>query len=97
MSATGDPESLRPLDQANAWLSQFKDIKAPMDALLGSAGIKVIPIALGKTGFDSRYHVGRSATKKSSLPNGVITAIIRNGFSQGDKILQLPEVLVNRI
>src|SRR3989338_5051415 len=97
MSATGDPESLRPLDQANAWLSQFKDIKAPMDALLGSAGIKVIPIALGKTGFDSRYHVVRSATKKSSLPNGVITAIIRNGFSQGDKILQLPEVLVNRI
>ncbi len=60
--------------------------------------LQVIEIIPGKTRFDSSLHMGRSTATNSSYPEGAILGVVRVGFRDltTDRVLQRPEVIVNR-
>ncbi len=65
------------------------------------AGIIPIEIRLGQDRFDSSIHVAKASDTQTHLADGVILSVVRNGFLErgaagGEKILQRPEVIVNR-
>jgi hypothetical protein len=65
--------------------------------LLQIATVEPIDVTPGETVFDSSRHVGRSTTNDPRFPDGVITAVIRNGFIEGQQMIRQPEVIVNRL
>lgn len=65
--------------------------------VLSRAGVEAEPIVLCETRFDSKSHVVRSTVNRPDLPDGVITDVVRNGFSYRDgRSIQQAEVIVNR-
>ena len=66
--------------------------------VLGMAGLEPIGLTLGSTRFDDHVHLELSAAHYPNLPDGVIIAVVRNGFVRGgQEILRQAEVIVNRI
>jgi len=66
--------------------------------VLRVAALEPIDVKLGETPFDSARHVGRSMSSDTRFPDGVITAVVRNGFVEGGQhVIRQPEVIVNRL
>ncbi len=81
---------------------QLKRAYSFAKAALDWAGIIPIEIRLGQERFDSSLHVAKASDTKPHLADGVILSVVRNGFLErgtagGKKILQRPEVIVNRV
>lgn len=66
---------------------------------LVAAGLEVVEIELGRDLFDPARHIGRGTSTLTNLQDGAITGVVRNGFRrlEGRTVIQLPEVIVNRI
>jgi len=77
----------------------FEAPKQQVDDILGnSLNLKVVDISLGRTVFDTRFHVARSTTKVAGMLDGTIASVIKNGFMRSDgAVTQQAEVIVNRI
>lgn len=66
--------------------------------VLSIAAVEPIEVTLGETPFDSMRHIGRSTTNDPRFSDGVITAVVRNGFIEGgQEVIRQPEVIVNRM
>jgi hypothetical protein len=81
---------------------QLNQVYALTKSALAWAGIIPVEIRLGQDRFDSSIHVAKASDTKPHLADGVILSVVRNGFLErgatgGDKILQRPEVIVNRV
>lgn len=66
---------------------------------LAAAGLEIFEIELGRDLFDPARHVGRGTSTLANLQDGAIAGVVRNGFRRlsGGAVIQLPEVIVNRI
>ena len=66
--------------------------------ILSFFNIEPIHIVLGQTAFNSQVHMGQSNVCDSSMIDGAIAEVVKNGFriKQGE-ILIKPEVFVNRL
>ena len=65
--------------------------------VLAKADLKPVEIELGKTNYNSKKHIARSSISNNSLPDKVITGIIRNGFMQKERVIQQPQVTINKV
>jgi hypothetical protein len=66
--------------------------------ILSFFDIEPIPIVLGQTAFDSQVHTGQSNVRDSSMIDGAIAEVIKNGFKEKQgKVRIRPEVIVNRL
>ena len=66
--------------------------------VLSMAGLEPIGLTLGSTLFDDRRHLELSAAHYPNLPDGVIIAVVRNGFVRsGQEVVRQAEVIVNRV
>lgn len=77
----------------------LEQVRPLVDRLLELAGLRLIPIELGRTIFDGRSHIARSTANDPSMPDGTIAGVVKNGFekSPGGGLAQQAEVIVNRI
>lgn len=85
-------QNTKPDDRSNT----YEELHSIVVNILAKAGIEPISITPYKTMFNSEKHLSRSSTSNESLPDGVITGVIRSGFKQGERPIQTPEVTVNR-
>lgn len=68
----------------------------PLEQLAREMGIHVMPITPEQTRFKDNYHESRSNEQREDLESGVITKIIRHGFTSAKgEILQPAWVVVN--
>ncbi|MCH9647698.1 MAG: hypothetical protein K0U98_05625 [Deltaproteobacteria bacterium] len=60
--------------------------------------LQVIEIVPGKSNFESSLHIGRSTAVNPTYPEGTILGVVGVGFLDltSDRVLQHPEVIVNR-
>lgn len=79
--------------------SRLRNARAIGLKTLHYAGVEPIEIELGRTQFDSKIQVARSDSCEPDKPDGAIVGIVRSGFRdlEKDRILQRPEVVVNRV
>lgn len=64
---------------------------------LRHADLAPIDLFLGMTVFDSRLHTEVSPARFPNLPDGVVVAVVRNGFMRGNgEVVSQAEVIVNR-
>lgn len=83
--------------QPGAESAKLEKAAALVIEVLSRAGVEAEPIVLCETRFDSKSHVVRSTVNRPDLPDGVITDVVRNGFSYRDgRSIQQAEVIVNR-
>ncbi len=74
----------------------LEDLRRDVTELLKKGKIKPIEIVIGETPFDPQIHISHSTGRDNSLPNEVITGVIRYGFKHGERIIQQPVVTVNK-
>lgn len=78
--------------------AQLDEVKDVIDRILTFVKLEIIRIELGKTVFDSKLHIGRSYTRESSMYDGTIADVVRNGYREiNGVVIQQPEVIVNRL
>ncbi|MCP4107909.1 MAG: hypothetical protein GY749_20585 [Desulfobacteraceae bacterium] len=95
---------------ADSFLIRYQDavfhgkgdtLEEPYDivvSILAKGELEPVHVVLGETFFNSEIFVARSKTTDTSLTDGTIAAVVRNGFRQFDgKVIQSPEVIVNRL
>ncbi len=78
--------------------AQLEEGAAIVRKVLRIANLEPVELTLGQTLFDSTQHIGRSATSDARFPDGVIVAVVHNGFVHGGRdVIRQPEVIVNRM
>ncbi|WP_207682142.1 hypothetical protein [Desulfonema magnum] len=65
--------------------------------VLERGNVKPVKIILGKTYFESTRHSVHSTTNNICFPNGIIMGIHRNGFELDGRVIQKPQVIVNKL
>ena len=65
--------------------------------VLKKGNLEPVEIILEKTPFDGAKHGARSTINNKDLPNGVIVGIQRNGFELDGRVIQKPQVIVNKV
>lgn len=65
--------------------------------VLEKGNLKPVEIILKKTVFDSTKHTARSTISDTTWHNGVIVGIQRNGFELDGRVIQKPQVIVNKV
>ncbi|HLP46346.1 MAG TPA: hypothetical protein VK469_10380 [Candidatus Kapabacteria bacterium] len=76
--------------------SEMEEARTAIDQILAEFKLKVVPIEIGRTHFDSNLHNGTSNTKESVMSDLVISGIVHNGLQEiSGVVLKQPEVIVN--
>ncbi len=77
---------------------EMETAKIKIIDILSIFDIEPIPIVLGQTAFNSQVHIAQSNVRDSSMMDGAIAEVIKNGFKEKQgKVWITPEVIVNRV
>ena len=64
--------------------------------VLKQGNLRPVEIVPGQTPFDSNLHIARSTINDPSQADKVIVEVQRNGFMLGKRVIQQPQVIINK-